>query len=66
MENEALKYILSNISFGVLFVWLLMDTRKESKQREEKYQDVIDKLADKFNVVEDIKNDVEEIKNKFK
>ncbi|WP_455822608.1 BhlA/UviB family holin-like peptide, partial [Clostridium butyricum] len=70
MENELLKTIVSQGAWAVLFVWLLIDTRKESKIREEKLQNVINKnqeviseLAEKFDVVEDIKEDVKEIKN---
>lgn len=66
MEKDIITYVLSNVSFGALFVWLLWDTRKDSKQREEKYQDTIDKLADKISIVQDIKEDVEEIKSKIK
>lgn len=66
MDNELFKYLCTQGIFCALFVWLLWDTRKDSKQREEKYQATIDKLADKFNVVEDIKTDVEEIKIKLK
>jgi hypothetical protein len=65
MEGEILKYALTQGAFAALFVWLLIDTRKDSKEREIKYQNTIDKLADKFGVVEDIKQDVEEIKNKI-
>lgn len=65
MENELITYVISNISFGALFVWLLWDTRKDSKQREEKYQNTIDKLADKISIVQEIKQDVEQIKNKI-
>ena len=65
MENELITYVISNISFGALFVWLLWDTRKDSKQREEKYQNTIDKLADKISIVQEIKEDVEIIKNKI-
>lgn len=42
MENELLKTIVNNGAWAVLFVWLLMDTRKESKIREEKLQGIID------------------------
>lgn len=73
MEGELLKTIVSQGSWAVLFVWLLIDTRKESKIREEKLQTVINKnqeviseLAEKFNVVEDIKEDVEEIKSNLR
>lgn len=65
MENEVITYVISNISFGALFVWLLWDTRKDSKQREERYQETIDKLADKIAIVEDIEKDVKEIKTKL-
>ncbi|MDU3410692.1 BhlA/UviB family holin-like peptide [Clostridium sp.] len=65
MEGEVIKYFITQGAFAVLFMWLLIDTRKDSKQREEKYQQTIDKLADKINIVEDIKEDVEEIKNKL-
>lgn len=65
MEGEVIKYFITQGAFAVLFMWLLIDTRKDSKQREEKYQLTIDKLADKINIVEDIKEDVEEIKNKL-
>lgn len=65
MDGELIKYAVTQGAFAALFVWLLIDTRKDSKERETKYQNTIDKLADKFGVVEDIKQDVEEIKNKI-
>ncbi|MBS5884845.1 MAG: BhlA/UviB family holin-like peptide [Clostridium sp.] len=72
MENELFKVIINNGAWAVLFVWLLIDTRKESKIREEKLQSIIDKnqdvisdLAEKFDVVEDIQHDVTDIKMKL-
>lgn len=65
MENEILTYLFTNISFGGLFIWLLWDTRKDSKQRELKYQDTIKMLGDKFEIVEDIKDDIKGIKYKL-
>jgi len=72
MEVEILKTIVSQGAWAILFVWLLIDTRKESKTREEKLQSIINKnqeviseLAEKFNVVEDIQEDVSEIKIKL-
>lgn len=72
MESEVFKVIVSQGSWAVLFVWLLMDTRKESKTREEKLQGVINKnqeviqeLAEKFDVVENIQEDVKDIKVKL-
>ena len=72
MENELLKTIVSQGAWAMLFVWLLIDTRKESKAREEKLQNIINKnqeviseLAEKFDVVENIESDVKEIKIKL-
>ncbi|MDK0723356.1 BhlA/UviB family holin-like peptide [Clostridium perfringens] len=62
MEKEILTQIATNGAFAALFVWLLYDTRKESRERENKLNNLIDKLADKFTVVEDIKEDVDIIK----
>lgn len=72
MENELIKTIVSQGAWAVLFVWLLIDTRKESKTREEKLQSIINKnqeviseLAEKFDVVESIQEDVTDIKIKL-
>lgn len=72
MENELIKTIVSQGAWAVLFVWLLIDTRKESKTREEKLQSIINKnqeviseLAEKFDVVENIQKDVTDIKIKL-
>lgn len=72
MENELLKTIISQGAWAVLFVWLFIDTRKESKSREEKLQGIINKnqeviseLAEKFDVVENIQEDVKDIKIKL-
>lgn len=65
MENELIKAIASQGAWAILFVWLLIDTRKESKAREEKLQSIINKnqeviseLAEKFDVIENIQQDV--------
>lgn len=72
MENEILKTIVNNRAWVVMFVWLLFDTRKESKAREEKLQQIINKnqeviseLAENFNVFENIQKDVADIKIKL-
>ena len=72
MENELIKTIVSQGAWAVLFVWLLIDTRKESKAREEKLQQIINKnqeviseLAENFNVFENIQQDVADIKIKL-
>ena len=47
-----------------LFVFLLIYVLKTTGEREKRYQDLLDTLAEKFDVVEDIKEDVKEIKIK--
>lgn len=72
MENELIKTIVSQGSWAILFVWLLIDTRKESKAREEKLQEIIDKnqevisdLAENLEVVKTTQKDVADIKVKL-
>ncbi|MBU3103004.1 BhlA/UviB family holin-like peptide [Clostridium gasigenes] len=63
--DQLLNPVIANGVFACLFVWLLLDTRKDGKQREGKYQDTISSLVEKISVVEEIKEDVEAIKNKI-
>lgn len=72
VENELIKTIVSQGAWAVLFVWLLIDTRKESKAREEKLQEIIDKnqevisdLAENLEVVKTTQKDVADIKIKL-
>ena len=53
---------IQQLSFGALFVWLLLDTNKKNADREERYQRTIDNLASNIAVIEDVKEDVKEIK----
>ncbi|MBN1035759.1 UviB-like protein [Clostridium botulinum] len=63
--DELIKVALSQgLGYG-LFVFLLLYVLKTTGNRENRYQDLLDTLAEKFNVVEDIKEDVKEIKNKI-
>lgn len=57
---------ITQLSYGALFVWLLLDTNRKNQEREQKYQQTIDTLAQKIGVVEIIKNDVDEIKDIIK
>lgn len=61
--NELMSIDVSQISFAVLFVWLLIDTNKKNQAREEKYQGTIDKLAENIGVIQEVKEDVEEIRD---
>ncbi|AIY80159.1 hypothetical protein U728_3410 [Clostridium botulinum 202F] len=60
-----MKMALSQGLGYALFVFLLLYVLKTTGERENKYQTLLDALAEKFNVVEDIKEDVKEIKNKI-
>lgn len=65
MENELIKVFSSQGAWALLFLFMLMYVLKTTGEREKRYQGLLDKLAEKFNVVEDIENDVKEIKNKL-
>ena len=54
--------VVTNGIFCGLFVWLLMDTRKDGKQRELKYQEIITSLSDKIGIIDVIKEDIKSIK----
>ncbi|WP_291562757.1 MULTISPECIES: BhlA/UviB family holin-like peptide [unclassified Clostridium] len=57
--------IWSALSIVLIFYILKMQEKRDLKQeeREKSYQEIISKLTDKLNIVEDVKKDVEEIKN---
>ncbi|MCM2603748.1 BhlA/UviB family holin-like peptide [Rossellomorea marisflavi] len=62
-----LDQILSNGIFACLFLWLLIDTRKEAKQREEKMYFQIDKqneAQDKIvKSLERLENQISQLQN---
>ncbi|MDD4315931.1 MAG: BhlA/UviB family holin-like peptide [Clostridia bacterium] len=51
--------------WAVLFVSLFFIQLKDSKNREEKYQQTVDSLADKLKIVLEIKDTIDGIKNIF-
>lgn len=70
MESELFKVAASQgiwaaLSVALIFYILKAQERRDIKQeeREKAYQDVIFNLTDKFNIIEDVKNDVQEIKD---
>ena len=63
MENELIKMVITNGIFCSLFVWLLLDTRKDTKQRESKYQEIITSLSDKIGIIDVMKDDIKSIKS---
>lgn len=63
--NELVKAGLNQgLGYG-LFVFLLLYVLKTTGDRERRYQDLLDKLTEKFGIVENVQKDVTEIKNKL-
>lgn len=63
--DELVKVALGQgLGYG-MFVCLLLYVLKTTGEREKRYQNTIDKLAEKFSIVEDVKKDVIEIKDKI-
>ena len=69
MDTELLKIATSQGVWAALSVALILYILKaqekrdlKQEEREKNYQDIISKLTDKFNIVEDVEKDVKEIK----
>lgn len=72
MEQEIIKVAISKGLKYALFVFLLIYVLKTTQEREnrlnatiDKNQSIIQDLAAKLNVIEDVKKDVQDIKNKI-
>ncbi|MBV7275468.1 BhlA/UviB family holin-like peptide [Clostridium thailandense] len=69
MENKILDLAMQQGIWAVLFVALLFFVLNENSKREAKYQEIISKLTDKFQRIEEgldcIKEDVKEVKDKI-
>jgi uncharacterized metal-binding protein len=70
VDSELLKIatsqgIWATLSFVLILYILKTQEKRDVKQddREKNYQEIISKLTDKFNIVEDVKKDVEDIKD---
>ncbi|WP_312652147.1 BhlA/UviB family holin-like peptide [Aminipila sp.] len=73
MENEIIEAALSQGIWAVLSVVLLFyiirtQEKRDEKQndREQKYQELLGQLAEKLNIVQEIKTDIAEIKKAIK
>lgn len=73
MENEIIEAALSQGIWAVLSVFLLFyiirtQEKRDEKQndREQKYQELLGQLAEKLNIVQEIKTDISEIKKAIK
>ncbi len=62
MWEKVINLAIGNGLWAVLFLMLLVFVLKDSKTREQKYQDTIQNLGNALQVVHDVKEDVEDIK----
>lgn len=63
MWEKIFEMATNNGLWAALFVSLFFIQLKDSKTREEKYQQTIDSLADKLKVIMEIKENVTSIKS---
>ncbi|KMT21511.1 BhlA/UviB family holin-like peptide [Clostridium cylindrosporum] len=66
MENVLITAIEGQGIWTICAVCLTVYVLKTSGERENRLQELISRLTEKFNIVEDVKQDVEEIKEKLK
>lgn len=62
MWEQIVNVAISNGLFAVMFLGLLVYQLKDSKSREQKYQDTITRLGNALEIVKSVKEDVEDIK----
>ena len=62
MWEQIFNLAISNGLFAVLFLGLFIYQLRDSRSREQKYQETIEKLGNSLEIVKHVKEDVEEIK----
>ena len=63
MWEQIFNLAISNGLFAVLFLGLLIYQLRDSRARENRYQETIVKLGNALDIVQSVKHDVEEIKD---
>lgn len=63
--STLFKLVAANGVWAVLFLFLLLFELRDSRQREEKYQDTINGLIDRLEVVNDIKEEVSALNDRL-
>lgn len=66
MSKEFLDTAVSYGIFGALFIWLLWNTMKENKAREDRYIETIKDLTQALQGANEVRIDIEDIKNDIK
>ena len=62
MWEQIFNLAISNGLFAVLFLGLFVYQLRDSRSREQKYQETIERLGNSLEIVKHVKEDVEEIK----
>lgn len=62
MSQEALKLAVNQGIWATLFVILLFYVLRTNEKRELQLRDIIDKLADRLGILDNIEKSIEEIK----
>ncbi|MBQ4073464.1 MAG: hypothetical protein IJD50_07115 [Clostridia bacterium] len=65
MWEQIWETALNSGLWAMLFVGLFITQMRDSKAREEKYQALVDSLAEKLKIVEEIKVDIDLIKDEL-
>lgn len=63
MWEEIFQMAAETGVWAVLFVWLFFRQQKDSKVREEKYQQTIDTLVERLEMIAEIKTCVEGLRS---
>lgn len=65
MEQEIIKAALGNGLWAALFVVMLFYVLRTSGEREKKLTEALNKLAEQFGVLEDVKDGVSRIERRL-
>lgn len=69
MQDELMKYFVTQGAFSALFVWLLITTKKDSQVREKEYQETIREnqniISKNQDVIQESQNIICKLTDKF-
>ncbi len=51
MDIDVLAYFLTQGPFAVLFIWLLIQTQKRNREREDQLYDTLNEFAKRYDIV---------------
>ncbi len=51
MDVDVLSYFLTQGPFAVLFIWLLIQTQKRNREREDQLYDTLNEFAKRYDIV---------------